>query len=247
MKRFALLLLTAALCPSLATADERPYAFTYEATTEAAGETEVELYETYYAPASDAQTGRKAVHQLEIGHGLTDRFDLALYTVLQSTTSAPFELEGFKLRGRYKLLDAATAPVDLVLYLEGAKDVVGAEAWALEEKVIFGRDIGAFGFSVNLVGEQEFVGGETVKVWGWSAGANVQVADGVRVGGETFGEWADVAGSETEAFAGPSAVVGLPFLRVGGVNSAWLTLGVGFGLNRASDDLRARAIVGVDF
>lgn len=245
MKRFALLLLAATLSPSLVRADERPYAFTYEATTEAAGETEVELYETYYAPASDVQTGRKAVHQLEIGHGITDALDLALYTVFQSTTAEPFELQGFKLRGRYKLLTAATAPVDLVLYLEGAKDVVGEEAWALEEKIIFGRDIGSFGFSVNLIGEQEFEAGETIEIWGWSAGANVKVADGLRVGGETFGEWADVAGSETEAFAGPSAVVALP--RFGPLNSAWLTLGFGFGLNRASDDLRARAILGVDF
>lgn len=245
MKRSALLLLTAALTPALATADERPYAFTYEATTEAAGETELELYETYYAPSSEVQTGRKAVHQLEVGHGVTDQFDLALYTVFQSTTAEPFELRRFKLRGRYKLLDAATAPVGLVLYLEGAKDVVGEKAWALEEKVILGRDVGAFGFSVNLVAEQEFEAGETIKIWGWSAGANVKVAEGLRVGAETFGEWADVAGSETEAFAGPSAVVALP--RFGTLNSAWLTLGVGFGLNRATDDLRARAILGVDF
>ena len=247
MTRFTLLLLAAALTPTLAFGDERPYAFTYEATTEAAGETEVELYETYYAPTTDGDTGHKAVHQLEIGHGITDQFDLALYTVFQSTTAKPFELQGFKLRGRYKLLTAATAPLDLVLYLEGAKDVVGEKAWALEEKLIFGRDIGAFGFSVNLIAEQEFEAGETIKIWGWSAGANVKVADGLRVGGETFGEWADVTGSETEAFAGPSAVVALPFLRFGSINSAWLTVGVGFGLNRASDDLRARAILGVDF
>jgi hypothetical protein len=248
MNRFAPLLLAAALAPTLARADQRPYAFTYEATTEAAGETELELYETYYAPAGGGQTDRHAVHQLEVGHGITDRFDVALYGVFASTTAKPFELEAFKLRGRYKLLSAATAPLDLVLYLEGVKEVVDDKPWALEEKVIFGRNIGRYGFSVNLIAEQEFVGGEVLKVWGWSAGTNVAVSYGLRVGVETFGEWTTEAGiTTTEAFAGPSAVLDLPFLRVGGLNSAWLTVGVGFGLNQTSDDLRARALLGVDF
>jgi len=248
MNRFSLLLLAAALLPSLARADERPYAFTYEATTEAAGETELELYETYYVPAGGGQTGRKAVHQLEVGRGITDQFDLALYGVFTSTTAKPFEFEAVKLRGRYKLLTAATAPVDLVLYVEGEKEVVEEKPWALEEKIIFGRDIGKLGFSVNLIAEQVFVSGEVLKVWGWSAGANVAVVDGLRVGGETFGEWSKESGvTTTEAFAGPSAVVALPFLRAGPINSAWLTVGVAFGLNGVSDDVRARALLGVDF
>lgn len=250
MRRLALLCLAATLAPAVAGADERPYAFTYEATTPAAGETEVELYETYYVPAGGGQTGRKAIHQLELGRGITDQFDLAVYGVFSSTTAKPFEFAGVKLRGRYKVLTAATSasPVDLVLYLEGAKEVVEDEPWALEEKIIFGRDFGRYGFAVNLVAEQEFVGGEVVKVWGWSAGTAIGVADGLRVGVETFGEWKKEGGvSETEAFAGPSAVVALPFLRVGSINSAWLTMGVGFGLNTTSDDVRARALLGVDF
>ena len=248
MNRIVPLVLAATLLPTVALADERPYAFTYEATVPAAGEKEIELYETYYAPDQASDTGRKAVHQLELGYGVTDRFDLALYTVFQSTTAAPFELQGFKLRGRYKVLDAATAPVDLVLYLEGAKEVVGDQASALEEKVIFGRDFGKFGVSVNLIAEQEFVGGETVTIWGWALGANVAVTDHLRVGAETFGERATEGGvSTTEAFAGPSAVVSLPFLKVDGLNTPWLTLGVAFGLNQQTDDYRARALLGVDF
>lgn len=248
MNRLTSLLLAAALCPTLALADDRPYAFTYEATTEAAGETELELYETYYVPPGGGQTGRKAVHQLEVGHGLTDRFDVALYTVFQSTTATPFELTALKLRGRYKLLTADTAPVDLVLYVEGEKEVVEEKPWALEEKIILGRQLGRVGLSANLVAEQEFVGGEVLKVWGWAAGANVAVADGVRVGAETFGEWTREGGvTSTEAFAGPCGVVDLPFLRGGPIQSAWLTLGVAFGLNRDTDDLRARALLGVDF
>jgi hypothetical protein len=248
MNRLAPLLAALTLAPVLAHADERPYAFTYEATTEAAGETEVELYETYYVPGGGEETGRMAIHQLEIGHGLTDQLDLALYTVFRSTTAKPFELNGFKLRGRYKLLTAATAPVDLVLYVEGEKVLVDDEPFKLEEKVIFGRDFGKVGVSVNLIAEQEFLDSEVVKVWGWSAGANVAVVDGLRVGVESFGEWKKEAGvASTEAFAGPSAVVALPFLRMGSINSAWLTVGVALGLNSGSDDVRARALLGVDW
>jgi hypothetical protein len=248
MNRLAPLLLAATLAPALALADERPYAFTYEATVSAAGEKELELYETYYVPDSGTDTARKAVHQLEFGYGVTDQFDLALYGVFQSTTAEPFQFQALKLRGRYKVASAATAPLDLVLYLEGEKEVVDDKPWALEEKIIFGRDIGKFGFSVNLVAEQEFVGGETIFVWGWAAGVNVAVSDHFRLGAETFGEWETEAGvTTTQAFAGPSAVVSLPFLRFGDFNTPWLTLGVGFGLNQSSDDVRARALLGVDF
>lgn len=248
MSRLAPLFLAATLVPTLAAADERPYAFTYEPTVSAAGEKELELYSTYYAPDLDTDTGRKGVHQLEFGYGITDQFDLALYGVFQSTTAAPFEFTAVKLRGRYKLLSAATAPLDLVLYVEGEKEVVDDKPWVLEEKIIFGRDFGKFGFSVNLIAEQEFVGGETIAIWGWSAGANVAASSYFRVGAETFGEWEKEGGQTiTSAYAGPSAVVGLPFLRFGDLNTPWLTMGVGFGLNDTSDDLRARAVLGVDW
>ncbi len=242
MKRFALAALAVlALTPAAGRADERPYAFTYEPVTDAAGEHELELYETYYDPAGDLDDARKWVHQLEVGYGVTDRFDLALYGVATSTRQKAFEFTAVKLRGRYKLLDQATAPLSLVLYLEGEKEVVEDKPWVLEEKIIFGRDFGRVGFSVNLIGEQEFVGGAVEKEWGWSAGAAVGVVEGFKIGAETFGAWKRSGGvTETEAWAGPTAVVALPFLRAGAINSAWLTVGVGFGLNATSDDLRAR-------
>jgi len=249
MKRFALPLAALfAVAPAAARADERPYAFTYEPVTDAAGEHELELYETYYDPAGDLDDARRFVHQLEVGYGVTDRFDLALYLVSTTTKAKAFEFSAVKLRGRYKLLDQATAPLSLVLYLEGEKEVVGDKPWVLEEKIIFGRDFGRLGFAANLIAEQEFVGGAVEKEWGWSVGASVGVVEGFKVGAETFGAIKRSGGvTETEAWAGPAAVVALPFLRVGAINSAWLTLGVGFALNDTSDDLRARALLGVDF
>src|SRR5512133_1459351 len=66
------------LAPGAARADERPFALTYEARTEAPGETELELYATFYAPHAGGRDARSWVHQLEIGRGLTERSDVAL-------------------------------------------------------------------------------------------------------------------------------------------------------------------------
>jgi hypothetical protein len=242
------LVLAFALLPAAAVPDERAFAFTYEPMTEAAGETEVELYETFYDPAGPDADGRRAVHQLEVGRGLTERFDLAGYLVAESSSATPFELTAVKLRGRYKALTAAQAPLDVVLYLEGERELVGAEAWVLEEKVIFGRRLGGLTLSGNLIAEQEFAGGATEATWGWAAGAAAEVGKSLRLGAETFGEWKDAdGGGETEAWAGPSGVVSLPTFGSEAILSAWLTFGVGFGLNAASDDVRARILLGADF
>jgi hypothetical protein len=237
-----------ALLPAVAGADERAFAFTYEPMTEAAGETEAELYETYYDPAGPDTAGWRAVHQLEVGHGITDQLDLAGYLVAESSSATPFELTAVKVRGRYKVLTAAQAAIDVVLYLEGERELVGAEAWVLEEKVIFGRRLGGLTLSGNLIAEQAFAGGATETTWGWAAGAAASLGRSLRLGAETFGEWKDAgAGGETEAWAGPSGVVSLPTFGSETILSAWLTFGVGFGLNAASDDVRARVLLGADF
>ncbi|HSN14171.1 MAG TPA: hypothetical protein VLT61_06030 [Anaeromyxobacteraceae bacterium] len=233
------------LAPAAARADERPFAFTYEARTEAAGETELELYETFYAPHSGGRDARSWVHQLELGRGLTERSDVALYTVFRSTSANAFELDAMKLRGRYRLFMNGEAPVDVVLYLEAEKELVDDQPWAIEEKLILGRDFGRVSFAVNLRAEQEFPKDAAVeRKYGWSGGVAARIADGFKLGVESVGELKDGA---TATWLGPSALVALPFLARGPFMSSWLTVGVGFGLNEHSDDVRARALVGADF
>lgn len=246
MKPFAITLLsTLMLAPSFAGADERPYAFTYEPVVSAGGEAEVELYETLSQPRRGGD--RSWEHQLEVGYGLTDRLSISGYGVFQSTPAASFELKKLKLEGRYKLLDASQSPVELVLYLEGNKEVVEDRPWAIEEKLILGRNYGRLGWALNLAAEQEFPsGGGHELVYGWSFGTAVALTSHLRVGAETFGERAtDAAGvTSWEAFAGPSAVVTLP---AGPLNSAWLIVGAGFGLREENDRVRVRVILGADF
>jgi len=249
MNRIAVLALLAVI-PTLSLADERPYAFTYEPTVSAQGEMELELYETLYQPRTGGSSSSTWVHQLEFGYGVTERFDVAVYGVFRTTEAESFEPAAIKLRARYKLLDAGSAPIDLVLYAEVEKAVVDDKPWVIEEKLIFGRNYGRFAWAANLIAEQEFPeGGGTELKFGWSAGAAYEPVRGLRLGAETFGARAgdlDATGA-WKAWAGPTGSVLLPFLVSQSMNSAWLTVGVGFGLNEDSDLFRARAIIGCDF
>jgi hypothetical protein len=239
-----------AVLPSINRADQRPYAFTYEPTVSAAGEVEVEMYETLYQPRTGGSAARSWEHKLELGYGLTDHLSVSAYGVFHTTSGTRFEPAAVRLEGRYKLLDASDAPVDVVLYAELEKEVVDDKPWGVEEKVIFGRAYQRFSWAANLIAEQEFpaAGGHELK-FGWSAGAAVEPVRGLRLGAESFG-WRtrDVASAvEWTAWAGPTGAVALPFLARGGINGAWLIVGAGFGLNDASDRVRARAVVGFDF
>lgn len=249
MKIRAAVMAIIAMIPAVNLADERPYAFTYEPTVPVAGEMELELYETLYQSDASGSTSRSWYHQLEIGYGITDRFDLAVYGVFRTTPTDDFEPAAVKVRGRYQLL-GSDAPVELVLYAEVAKAFVDEEPWAIEEKLILGRTSGRLTWAANLIAEQEFPsGGGTEISFGWSAGAAFEPVGGLRLGAETFGSRAgDLGGTGTwKAWAGPTGSVLLPFLARGSINSAWLTVGAGFGLNEASDQVRARAIIGCDF
>jgi hypothetical protein len=237
------------LLPLTALPDERPYAFTYEPVVSAGGETELELYETLSQPRGGRAADRTWEHKLELGHGLTDRLSLSGYGVFRTTSATAFQLAALRVEGRYKLLTAAQAPVELVLYLEGEKEVVEDRPWGVEEKVILGRTDGRFGWALNLVAEQEFpAGGGLETRWGWSAGAAVRALEPLRVGVETFGARHRAAGGVVswEAYAGPTAVLSLPTGR-SPLATAWLIVGAAFGLDAASDRLLVRAVVGADF
>ena len=246
MTRIAPLLLAATLAPTLALADERPYAFTYDTTVSAAGEKELELYVTEMEPRSRSAVDRWWEYKLELGYGVTDKLSLSAYGVFRTTNATNFEFSAVKVEGRYKLL-SSDAPFDLVLYLEGEKEVVDDKPWAIEEKLLLGRTYSSWSWAANLIAEQEWPsgGGQEIK-WGWSVGAAYKVNNLVRLGAETFGEKAkDVDGVVSwETYAGPTGVITLPS---GPFNSAWLIVGAGFGLRQEDDLVRFRVVLGGDF
>jgi hypothetical protein len=247
MNRLAALVLSSVI-PCISLADERPYAFTYEPVVSAQGEVELEAYETMYQPRTGGTSSREWVHELEVGYGLTDQFTLSGYGVFRTTSANAFEPSAFRLEGRYKLL-GSDAPVELVLYGEVEKQIVDDKPWAIEEKLILGRNFGRFSWAANLIAEQEFpAGGGTELKYGWSAGMAVEPVRGLRLGAESYG-WRTRGVDKTvawTAWAGPTGSVALPFLAHGPIGNAWLILGAGFGLNDASDKVVARAVLGCD-
>jgi hypothetical protein len=234
------------LAPSRPFADERPYAFTYEPVVSAAGEKELELYETLSEARSGARADRTWEHKLELGYGVTDELSISGYAVFRSTADKRFQPSGFRAEGRYKVL-GARSPVELVLYLEGEKEVVDDKPWGVEEKLILGKDYGPVSWALNLVAEQEFpAGGGTETRWGWSAGVAARAGRALRVGAESFGARHREVGGDVswEAYAGPTAVVSLPS---GPFNTAWLIAGAALGLTEVSDQVQARLVLGCDF
>src|SRR5215813_10295055 len=83
-------LCAAALLPaSTALADRRAYGTTYEAVTAPRGELDVETWTTF-APHGEVDGGpssRGLREMVELEYGITDRWDAALYNMLDVTTT----------------------------------------------------------------------------------------------------------------------------------------------------------------
>jgi hypothetical protein len=250
MNRLALLLAVLAL-PTLAAADQRAYAFTYQPITAAKGGLDLELYGTYYDPPAGSASPRLWRHQLELEYGITDRWDVALYNVFRRPYGGELEYEGFKVRTRFRATEPGLSPVDVVLYLEVEKELVDDEPTKIEEKLLLGRDFGRANVALDLIAEQEFAGGETELEWGYSVGASWELHPRLRIGAESFGDLKEAAGAtgnewELEAWAGPAVSVALP-VQAGVLHGSWFTVTAGFGLNDESDDLRLRGILAFQF
>ena len=246
----ALLALALAL-PAAARADQRAYAFTYEAVTSPKGGLDLELYGTRAEPRRDGSAPGAWTWQAELEYGLTERWDVALYGVFARPDGGALEFDAAKLRSRYRLADPGVAPVDVVLYGEVEQGFRGEKPTVLEEKLILAKDVGRLNLALNLIAEQELEEGKVELEWGWAAGASWEFSPAFRLGAECFGAAKEVASASgekvvLEAWAGPAVSVTLP-LHGGPVRGAWLALGAGVGLTRDSEDLRVRGILAFQF
>jgi len=239
----ALLCLLAAV-PRTARADRRYYGETYNAAIAPPGGLDLELWTTFHqaAPAGGTDFWRT---QLELETGLAHRWDVALYNVFRSEAGQGTRYEAVKVESRYGLADPGAWPVDVVLYLEVAKEFIEDRPWAVEGKVILGRDFGPLNLSLNLAAEQEFIpGGGTETELGGALGASFEVVPAFRLGAEVFGGRTRVAEGglvswESQAWAGPAVSVA--------ALQGWLLLAAGFGLTDQSEAVRARAILAWQF
>lgn len=244
----ALALLT---LPSIAAADRRAYGTTYEAVTAPQGELDVESWTTY-APdgeVGDGPSSRGVRQMIELEYGITDRWDVALYNMLDVTSgSTESGYAGFKLETRWRPSARGEWFVDPVLYAEFQQLFRGDARQKYELKLIVAKDLGPVNVATNIAVEEERL---TDPAWKteveYAAGASYALTTVFLVGAEVFGkaEKDGMGGIENRAWAGPA--VSWASGGRGVLQGWWLTLAAGAGLTKEADPYYGRLIVGLQF
>lgn len=240
MKRMKLVLagMMASVCfAATSQADRRSYVWTYEYSTLPAGIAEAEYYVTAEVPDREISEVSVWQHQVEIEYGLTDNWDIGLYQVWSQSSGTDseesFNYEGFKVKSRYKLFRRGEFIVDPLIYVEYIRNADLSEPDALEGKLVLAKDIGKFNLAYNQIVEREFGGGGEVE-HEYALGAGYDLSNGLKLGFESKGSY-----SEGECAVGP--VISMETEKL------WVSIGTAFGLNKATDDLQARMIMGFAF
>jgi hypothetical protein len=215
------------LSSSPASADRKSFGHTYEYATLPEGQTELEIWHTELRDTTAAASAQRFEEKLEIEHGITDHWDISMYTVLaqvaggQGVMDESLGLDGIRFETRYRFADRGELPVDTVAYFEVAKDF-GTSVYELEAKGIFARDFDRLTVAGNIIGEVQLGKDvpETQLELGWAVGASYELSAKWRAGVETWGQH---QGDETRASVGP-AIGWAPSSKL------WVVLSGGFGV-----------------
>lgn len=231
---------------SSAHADRRSFTRTYEYTTTPEGQTELEIYSTQSRNRFTDASPRSFELQLEIEHGITDRFDLGLYHVFKQVssddpaTAQSLQFSDLLLEARYRFAERGELPVDIVAYAELGKEF-GAGVYEAETKAILARDFDRVVVAANLIAEVEFGPdvAETELELGWSVGAALEVSPSWRFGAESYGSFEAEEPGEVAAYAGPT-------IGWAPRGKLWVAGTAGFGLNDEADRFSGRFILGIN-
>ncbi|MCM8778727.1 MAG: hypothetical protein NC834_02935 [Candidatus Omnitrophica bacterium] len=232
----ALCLVLTLIVTSSIYADRRSYVWTYEYMTMPKGVWEIETYVTSEVPNLHKSNINTIKPQLEIEYGITDRWDVAMYQMWKFRNKKyenDSEYEGFKLRMRYRLGEKGKFIVDPLLYFEYIRDDDFSKPNVGEAKLILAKDIGDFNISYNQIIKRNLEReGKTDHEY--ATGISYAFTPRFRVGIESKGNYTK------DKFA-----VGPTFSFAG--KKFFISLGLVLGLNKRTDDLQTRMIVGVPF
>jgi hypothetical protein len=206
--------------PATASASDRQFAYTYNTTTLAPGQLELEPQTTFGVGRDDFYF--RMDHRFELETGFTDSLQGAIYFNVSATTEqtrpagatasvreTEVEWKGVSLELKGKLSDAVADPVGFGLYFEPTISTTEGE---LEVKVLLDKRAGDFYFAYNLVGEWEIefaAPGEAEHEFAieHDLGLAGYVRDDVTLGGEVRNVSLFEAGAGFESstfFAGPA-------------------------------------------
>ena len=246
MRLAPILVAAAALAAApVAHAERRAFTHTYEYLTAPEGATEVELHTTQARATWDDGSAEHYQLALELEHGITDRWDIALYHVFEQssglpTDAVPLHLAEIKLESRYRFAERGELPVDVVAYGELARQF-GASAYDAEVKAIAARDFGMMTLAVNAIAEVEFgadVDASELEL-GWAAGATYELSPAWKVGAESWGAFEAEEIDQAAGWAGPAA----SWAPSAGL---WVTATAGFGLTDTSDKFVVSGLIGLN-
>ncbi len=216
-------------------ADTRSYVWTYEYMTLPRGLSEIEYYLTTQVPDTSKSNVNTWKHWVELEYGITDSWDVAMYQMWKQKNTASgstSEYDGFKIRTRYRFGKKGEFFLDPLLYLEYIRDDDLSKPNIGEAKLILAKDIGNLNISYNQILERNLEKGKTEHEY--AVGISYAFLPDFKLGIESKGSY-----NEREYAIGPT---------VSWVNSKfWVSLGAAFGLNKRTDDLQTRMIVGVPF
>lgn len=219
-----------------ARADRRGYVWTYEYQSMPKGHAEIEYYLTEEQANIEKAKPSTWKHWIELEYGVTDHFDIGMYQQFKQSNAASsgtFEYDGFKIRGRYRILEKNKLPIDTLLYAEYIRNDNLEKPNVLEEKIILAKDMENFNISYNQIFEQELESDGEIE-YEYAAGISCSITPQFKLGVETKGNYTD-----QKYYIGPTIAWAGKRL--------WASIGALGGLNKRSDDLQARLIVGIPF
>jgi len=231
LKMIGMVVFLGALAVSLARADQRNYVWTYEYSTLAKGNAEIEFYQTAVTKDRSVRNASDWTQQLELEYGISDRLDVSIYQVYEQAADTPsMTYAGYKLRMRYRVAEKNTLPVDVLFYAEHKESTTGENA--VEGKLILAKDLGKLNLAYNQIYERIYNTGKGVNEF--AAGVSYEVVPWLRIGVESKGSY-----SKGEYAAGPT-------LAWSG-SRIWANLGAQYGLNSKTNDREVRFLLGVPF
>ncbi len=215
--------------------DWRGYVWTYEYMTMSKGMTEIEYYLTTIVPETKPNVNTWK-HWVELEYGITDHWDIAMYQQFKQSNKSSgkdFKYDGFKIRTRYRIGEKGKFILDPLLYFEYIRNDNLSNPNVFEGKLILAKDINKFNLAYNQILKQELEGeGETEDEY--ALGINYKIGPTFKLGLESKGNY-----TKEKYYLGPT--ISLATERF------WVSLGVALGLNKKSDDVQTRMIIGIPF
>jgi len=199
------------------------------------GHSELEFYHT--VSRKDVNTWE---YFIEVEHGITNKFDIALYQIFINKEGGALSWEAVKIRGRYRFGEKDKYFVNPLIYIEYKWPLVPGKSDKLEFKLIVDKNIKSLNIAVNPIYELIFQPGISHEF-------GVDIAASYRFLKEKLGIGIEISNRteivenklEAQDYIGPTLSY-----KAG---TFYAAAGIQYGITRYASPLRGRSIIGIFF